>query len=553
MAINFFFLICISIIIFILRIVLNYYMIRFIFEWLLFSNIRINLEILIFLDWISCLFIRIVILISSFILLYRIIYINNDLNINRFVILVLLFVFSIILIIIRPNLIRIIIGWDGLGVTSYCLVIYYQNYDSFNSGILTILMNRIGDVGLLIGIILIITYGRWNINILKIDKLIMIIILVAALTKRAQVPFNTWLPKAMAAPTPVSALVHSSTLVTAGVYLLIRFRKYLIEVKLNVILLILSILTIFISRLIACIDYDLKKIIALSTLSQLGLIIIILSMGFSLLSFYHLLIHAIFKSILFICAGIIIHRINNNQDIRKYGNLNIFLPYTIISFYVSLLSLTGILFFSGFYSKDLIYEFIYIKEIKIIIYLIVVTSLILTIIYSIRLFKYLFFRNIKYMGYFIIKENLLINLSIFTLVILRIIMGRLLNWLFFYMDLVGPYLPLYIKIITMVICMLGGIIFIFLKIINVVKYNYLLYFLISILGVNTFWTWWYSSWLNLRIKIYRIDKGWLEFYWKSLFLNLVEIKLRYLYRFNYKIYIFINLFISFIVLIYVFF
>ncbi|XP_071577752.1 NADH-ubiquinone oxidoreductase chain 5-like [Temnothorax nylanderi] len=161
---------------------------------------------------------------------------------------------------------------------------------------------------------------------------------------------------AIAAPTPVSALVHSSTLVTAGVYLMIRFNRFLLGSKVNLFLLFLSVLTIFISGLIANVDNDLKKIIALSTLRQLGLIIMILRMGIKIVAFYHLLTHAIFKSMLFMCAGIIIHSIINNQDIRLLGNLNKVIPFTIMRFIISSLVLCGFPFIAGFYSKDFIIE-----------------------------------------------------------------------------------------------------------------------------------------------------------------------------------------------------
>jgi NADH-ubiquinone oxidoreductase chain 5 len=181
-------------------------------------------------DWISLLFISFVLFISGMVIFYSSDYIIGDLNINRFILLVVIFVFSIMLLIVSPNLIRILLGWDGLGLVSYCLVIYYQNIKSYNAGILTALRNRVGDVAILISIAWILNYGGWNYIYflweLKGDTYIDIIsylIVLAAMTKRAQIPFYSWLPDAMAAPTPGSSLVHSSTRVTSGVYILNRF------------------------------------------------------------------------------------------------------------------------------------------------------------------------------------------------------------------------------------------------------------------------------------------------------------------------------------------
>merc|ERR1711973_299273 len=180
-----------------------------------------------------------------------------------------------------------------------------------------------------------------------------ILILVAAITKRAQLPFSSWLPAAIAAPTPVSALVHSSTLVTAGIYLLIRINLIIIEININYILLIIGIITIIMSGITAIIEIDIKKIIAL---------------GNPILSFFHLISHAFFKAILFICAGIIIHNIKDYQDIRKIGfsfnNLN----YSISIIIIANLSLCGLPFIRGFYSKDLIIEIIIIKGKNLIIF-----------------------------------------------------------------------------------------------------------------------------------------------------------------------------------------
>lgn len=220
-------------------------------------------------------------------------------------------------------------------------------------------------------------------------------ILIAGLTKRAQIPFSVWLPLAIAAPTPVSALVHSSTLVTAGVYLLFRFNRFLIRFEVKNLLLYISVFTIFMAGLIANFEIDLKKIIALSTLSQLGLIIMVLSLGLKFLAFYHLLTHAVFKSLLFMCAGIIIHFIDNNQDIRFYGILNEYIPFTIIRFYVSRLALIGFPFLSGFYSKDLIIEIIYIINFNIFIISFIILSVIFTVSYSLRLIYYVFFIEFK--------------------------------------------------------------------------------------------------------------------------------------------------------------
>lgn len=324
-------------------------------------------------DWIRFLFISFVLFISSVVIFYSWEYINEDKNKIRFIYLVILFILSMIFLIISPNLIFILLGWDGLGLVSYCLVIYFQNYKSYNAGILTALCNRIGDVALLISIAFIFNLGSWRfyfyLNFINLNKIYLIIIIIACITKRAQIPFSSWLPAAIAAPTPVSALVHSSTLVTAGVYLLIRFNVYLINnFEILIILLILSRLTIFISGLGANYEIDFKKIIALSTLSQLGLIISSLSIGIIKLAFFHLLIHALFKALLFLCAGIFIHGIINFQDVRFYGGIFNQIYISIIFFNISNLTLCGIPFLAGFYSKDIILEFVFIRNLNLIIF-----------------------------------------------------------------------------------------------------------------------------------------------------------------------------------------
>lgn len=256
----------------------------------------------------------------------------------------------------------------------------------------------------------------------------MLLIIIASFTKSAQFPFSSWLPVAIAAPTPVSSLVHSSTLVTAGVYLLIRF-NYLIYKNSELLLLILfiRIITIIFSGFSANFEYDVKKIIAYSTLSQLGLIMAIYSMKNFELTFFHLVIHAIFKSIIFICSGVFIHYLSLYQDIRYMGNLKIFIPLTCIIFIISNYSLCGIPFISGFFSKDQILEFIFIRNLNLIIYIIIMLSTGLTVSYSVRLIYYLISREFNFNRTYLIIDNKLMNYSIFILIMITIFSGFFLN------------------------------------------------------------------------------------------------------------------------------
>lgn len=433
-------------------------------EYVLINMNSSNIRGIILLDWISLLFIRFVLFISSIVIFYREEYIEGDLNLNRFIILVVIFVLSIILLIIRPNIIRILLGWDGLGLISYCLVVYYQNIKSFNAGIITALRNRVGDVIILISIAWILNFGRWNFifyfDFIKDDTRMNILswlVIIAAFTKRAQIPFSSWLPAAIAAPTPVSSLVHSRTLVTAGVYLLIRFRSRF-NIQIITIILFICSITIFIAGLGANFEFDLKKIIALSTLRQLGLIIRILFLGDYKLAFFHLLTHALFKALLFICAGNIIHRLLGCQDIRFIGSLINLIPLTCCLFCIANLSLCGIPFLSRFYSKDLILESFCIQRFNIYIYIIFFVSTGLTTRYTIRLLYYLLLGNFNFISLNSLRENRKIILTgmrgLFTFVI---IIGSILSWLI--IDI--PYLinlPFMIKISTLIVIIIGSII-----------------------------------------------------------------------------------------------
>nr|WMV00382.1 NADH dehydrogenase subunit 5 [Maoricicada hamiltoni] len=427
-------------------------------EWMILSINSCNIYMTMIFDFMSTLFLSTVMFISSVVILYSGMYMNNDKFINRFIYIVLGFVMSMVLLIISPNMMSIIIGWDGLGLVSYCLVIYYQNLYSNNAGMLTALMNRIGDVAILMVISWMLNFGSWNflsfINKMDMNYMMMLVI-IASFTKSAQIPFSSWLPAAMAAPTPVSALVHSSTLVTAGVYLMIRFSHIFMNFDYIQVFMLISILTMLMSGISANFEFDLKKIIALSTLSQLGIMMTIIMFGYPMLSFFHLIVHALFKATLFLCAGILIHNFNNNQDIRVMGCLSFQMPLTITMMNIANMSLCGIPFMSGFYSKDLIMESMCSNNINMMIMMLMYIGIGLTSFYSARLTYFSMNMNFNFYKMSSLSENMnnMIK-SIIILSIYSIISGSMLSWLMFN-DPISILMPIEGKLMTLLLSMLG--------------------------------------------------------------------------------------------------
>jgi NADH-ubiquinone oxidoreductase chain 5 len=405
------------------------------FDIIALNSVEFNFIIII--DYVSLTFMGVVTLIARCVVYYSKDYIAGDPNIERFIWLVFMFVISMMALIIRPNIISILLGWDGLGLVSYALVIYYQNIKSFNAGILTALSNRIGDVIILISIALIASAGSFNFT--HIDKfntpmwgLTVVFITIAACTKSAQIPFSAWLPAAMAAPTPVSALVHSSTLVTAGVYLLIRFRNPLIASGVSKPLLIISILTILMAGIGANLETDLKKIIALSTLSQLGLIIIRIAMGAVKLGYFHILSHALFKALLFMCAGNIIHCRGDTQDLRKIGFISKQIPVTCVCINTANLALCGAPFIAGFYSKDLVLETLLNFSNSHIPVILAILATALTVTYSLRLSYYSIVTQPRCQTLFNLSDSAQFSCkAIIPLTFLSITGGLVMSWLLF--------------------------------------------------------------------------------------------------------------------------
>lgn len=406
----------------------------FIIEWVLieFSSTKIILPII--LDPTRTIFISTVLTIASRVIQFTKTYIIEDKNKDRFVILVLLFIISIIFLILFPHTIILLLGWDGLGITSFVLVIYYNNPKRLGAGIITALTNRIGDVILLISIALLFNQGQWtiiNIWTQEVIRWVPVLIIVAAITKRAQIPFSSWLPAAIAAPTPVRALVHSSTLVTAGVFLLIRFYPIINFETIKTTLTIIATITILIASARAIAECDIKKIIALSTLRQVALMIYTLGIGIPEIAFFHLITHALFKALLFICAGNLIDIHHHSQDLRAIGNISQQLPVISSSITVANIALCGFPFLAGFYSKDLIIETrsIIITNTNIIIILIFIVRTILTTAYTTRFIIFTLFMPTYRPSAQYSSENYTQIISVLTLTLLAIIGGAVTNWL----------------------------------------------------------------------------------------------------------------------------
>lgn len=495
----------------------------YIIEWEFLNVNRVRIVTSYIFDFMSLMFLGFVTFISSMVLFYRGGYILGDKNLNRFIYLVLAFVASMGILIIRPNLIRILLGWDGLGLVSYALVIYYQNEKSSNAGILTVLRNRVGDVGLLLSIGLIVRLGDWNFILISVYlpsnriALLVSLVVIAAMTKSAQIPFSAWLPAAIAAPTPVSALVHSSTLVTAGVYLIIRFSSAFSN-SVRTCLLLISCLTMFISGLGANFEYDLKKIIALSTLRQLGVILRILSLGFVNLAFFHLLTHALFKALLFICAGVIIHNVKDFQDIRYIGNLSKFIPLTSMCINLANLALCGFPFLAGFYSKDLILEVATNNSLNLIIFILYVLSTSLTVCYTFRLIFYRIFGNFNLLSYSNIRdERRTITNPILGLRVGAISMGRILSWLMF-PEIYIICMRFFIKTLFLLVRLLGALVGYMVNLISVSSKLFSLGKYEWIRFIGSIWNLPFLSTYNLnRLSLnvignnfVLIDKGWRE-------------------------------------------
>nr|YP_003204743.1 NADH dehydrogenase subunit 5 [Fusiturris similis]ACF04850.1 NADH dehydrogenase subunit 5 [Fusiturris similis] len=438
-----------------------------IFEWIIFQISSCSMTFMFIFDPISLSFSNVVCLISGCVMLFSSSYMSHDPFLKRFTWLVMLFVLSMNLLVFIPSLPALLLGWDGLGIVSFALVIYYQNAKSLGAGMITVLTNRIGDVMILISIGLLVLQGHWSVVAMwdfHLMAWMALAVTLAAMTKSAQIPFSSWLPAAMAAPTPVSALVHSSTLVTAGVFLVIRFFPFLNTIiGFKAVLLFISVLTLLMAGIGANFENDLKKTIALSTLSQLGVMMMSLGMGMPYLALFHLYTHALFKALLFLCAGMIIHNSSNTQDIRHMGLLFSQAPLTVACLNIANLSLCGAPFLSGFYSKDLILELSLNSPTNLFMVLLIFLATGMTAAYSLRLSLCSLWSPLKGNPFHSKLENdPYVNWAVTLLSLAAIIGGFTLQNSFLPFAPFPFILPFFLKMLTMFVIAAGFVISFFL-------------------------------------------------------------------------------------------
>ena len=437
-------------------------------------------------DFISSSMLILVSTISFFVHLFSTSYMNGDPHLPRFMSYLSLFTFFMLILITSTNLVQLFIGWEGVGLCSYLLInFWFTRIQANKSAIKAMVLNKIGDVGLLLGMILIWNYfGAWEYSCIFSTNLalsnsfimdfILFLCLIGVIGKSAQLGLHTWLPDAMEGPTPVSALIHAATMVTAGVFLIIRISPLFENSSVILFLVVIfGSITAFFSSTIGLTQNDLKKVIAYSTCSQLGYMVMICGFSQYDLGLFHLINHGFFKALLFLSAGSIIHSLMDEQDFRKMGSMKNITPISYICIIIGSLSLMGLPFLTGFYSKDLIIEMIYGNQVYKFSLILGIIAASLTAFYSFRLIYYTFFSKLNSS-----KRNLIFShegswnllFPLLTLLIGSLVVGYSFQY-FILFDQEPIILPNLVKFIPLIVSLIGAILAILIGYLIILRWN----------------------------------------------------------------------------------
>ena len=414
------------------------------YPWINIEYFSANIGYLI--DQMSSVMIFVVCSISFFVHIYSTGYMTFDKDYSRFFSYISFFTFAMLLLVMSDNFIQMFIGWEGVGLASYLLIgFWHSKASAISANLKAFLVNRIGDLFFIIGVVIIFSiFNSFNfsvifdeINYLKDPndlanlELACFFLFIGAMAKSAQIPLHIWLPDSMEGPTPISALIHAATMVTAGIFLIIRLSPiYEVSTYTMDTILIIGAITSLLLGIVGIYQNDIKKVIAYSTISQLGYMICILGAGFYAASFFHLFTHAFFKALLFLSAGAVIISMHHEQDIRKMGNLRVYLPITYKCFLIGTLCLVGFPLTSGFFSKDLILISLYNDDnfLSLFSYVVLVIGTFVTSMYSFRLLFLVFHGDERFKGQKITEQGLSMLIPLVILSVLAVISGACINF-----------------------------------------------------------------------------------------------------------------------------